>query len=134
MTPSRHQGFVALISAIIISAVLLLIAAVLSFSGFYGRYNILDSDLKERSLSIAEACADTAYLQIVSDPNNAAGVFNATTTVGGDYCYISARDTSVVGKVTYKTRSYYKDFYSNLKVTIATSTFSVVSWEEIATF
>ena len=43
----RNKGFIALISAIVISVILLLIAANLSLTSFYGRSNILDSELKE---------------------------------------------------------------------------------------
>ena len=39
-----NKGFVALTSVVIISAILLLVATSLSLSGFYGRFNILESE------------------------------------------------------------------------------------------
>ena len=130
MTPHYQKGFVALISAIVISVALLLIVAALSFSSFYGRYNILDAELKERSLGIAEACGDHALLELTNDPSYTG---NATTTIGSDSCYIGP--VVVAGaQRTFKTRSMYKNYYSNLEISFDTSTFSVLSWKEIPNF
>jgi hypothetical protein len=70
MSPAgRKKGFTALISAIIISAVFLLIAVNMSNSSFYGRFNILDAELKEKSFALAEACADMAIFRLADNPN-----------------------------------------------------------------
>jgi len=124
----KNSGFVALISVIIISAILLLIATSLSFSGFYARYNILDSEFKKRSSTIAEACVDVALLKLTTDTS-----YNPTNTivaVGGDSCTIQSITTSGTNKTIY-TRSSYKNYITNLKVVVNITNFSVVSWEEL---
>lgn len=63
----NKNGFIALFSVIIISAILVLTAVTLSFSGFYGRFNILDTESKERSNALADACIDSARLAISTD-------------------------------------------------------------------
>jgi hypothetical protein len=121
----KKEGFVALISVVIISAILLLVAVTLSLSGYYGRYNILDSELKKRSVAIAEACVDTALLNLANNPSYTG---NATTTIGSDACYVGT--VTGAGTKTLKARSMYKNYYTDLKVVVNASTLSVVSWEE----
>ncbi len=130
-TDTQH-GFIALMSVIIVSVILLLIATTLSLSGFYGRYDILDSELKERSTANAEACIDQAVLELANNPSF---LGNATTTISGTYsCYIGLVDSSVAGKFTFKTRSMYQNMYTNVKVTVNSSTFDTISWEETTIF
>ena len=65
LNKKRNKGFVALMSAIIISVILLLIITNLSLTAFYSRSDVLDSELKDRSSALAEACVDTAILKLV---------------------------------------------------------------------
>lgn len=66
ITPKNqnNKAFIALFSVIIISAILVLTAVTLSFSGFYARFNILDTESKERSNALADSCIDSARLAI----------------------------------------------------------------------
>jgi len=125
-----QKGFIALISAILISAALLLIASSLSFTSYYGRFNILDMELKLRSAALAEACADQSLLELT---NNPAYTGNATTTVSSDLCYIS-QITSFGTQRTFKARSMYKKYYTIYKITFETNGSRVLSWEEIPVF
>jgi type II secretory pathway component PulK len=67
MIRNNQKGFIALISVVIISFVLLLVATTLSTKGFYARFNILDSESKERSNALADACIETARLKLAND-------------------------------------------------------------------
>ncbi len=127
-----YAGFTALISAIIISAVLLVIAVTGGLTGFFGRSNVLDSEFKHMSAAIAEACADHALLQLANS-STFYDVSGATTTISGNACYVSQATTAGPQK-TFKARSYYKNFYTTLKVTIQTSDTSVILWQEISTY
>ena len=123
----HNSGFVALISAIIISVILLLIVTNLSLTGFYDRSNILDGELKERSAALAEACADTALLKITTDP-----VYNPTNEivpVGSDTCTV----ISVTGTTT-KTilaKADFKNYITKLQIQFDTITSAVDSWQEL---
>src|SRR5437868_2087955 len=81
----KDAGFIALMSVIIICVILVLITTTLSFTGFYGRYNILESELKERSSAATEGCIDAGLLIIANNT-----VHTATTTVilGPDQCQV----------------------------------------------
>ena len=67
MIKNNQKGFIALFSVIIISFVLLLMTITANFSGFSGRFNIFDSENKERSNELADACIEEARLAIALD-------------------------------------------------------------------
>ena len=62
-----QKGFIALFSVIIISFILLFIAVTLNFSGFFGRFNVFDSELKSESDALAEACLESARLALATE-------------------------------------------------------------------
>ena len=63
----NSKGFIALFSVIIISFVLLLMTVTLNTSGLFGRFNIFDSENKERSANLAYACIESARLAIAGE-------------------------------------------------------------------
>ncbi|MBI3631232.1 MAG: hypothetical protein HY221_02745 [Candidatus Sungbacteria bacterium] len=131
MNHRSDRGFVALISAIIISAVLLLVIAASGLIAFYSRFNILDFELKERSNAAADACVDEALLQIAQDPSYIGGTSISLSPL--DKCWIGTVTGS--GQETFKVQATSSDTaVTNLQVTFDTSNFSVVSWQEIPTF
>ncbi len=126
----KQKGFVALVTAVFISASLLIVVTTLSLSGFYSRYNVLDSEFKEQSLALADGCADIALVNIAI---NSAYLGNATSTIGGSECYVGSVSMSGSNKI-FRTRGIYKNTYTNLEVTVNSSTLAVVSWKEIPIF
>ena len=64
---NSSAGFIALFSVIIITSVLLISAVALSFSGFLGRFNVFDSELKAESSALAEACIERVRLEFALD-------------------------------------------------------------------
>lgn len=122
-----QNGFVALMSVIIISAILLLVAGTLSFSGFYSRYNILDSELKDRSSALAEACVDHTLLKIATNPAYSGA---ATTSIGSEQCYTYPITPSTPTE-TFETLSLYKNYYTHLRIKVSAPSLSIISWEEL---
>ena len=61
---NKNSGFIALISVIIISAVLLIASVNLGLNGFYERFNILNTEFKEISNKLVDACLERARLSI----------------------------------------------------------------------
>ncbi len=125
-TNMQPRGFIALISVIIISAVLLLVMTTSSFTGFYARFNMLDTELKARSSSAADACAGTQLLKAAQNnftPTtfalNAIDVCQAVLLAGNT---IKVQATSSNSAVT------------NLLITYNSTDFSITSWQEISTF
>lgn len=126
----KNQGFIALMSAVIISAILILLATSLSLTGFYSRFNVLDSETKERSSGLADACVDLALLAFAQGTPYAV---DTTLPVGENKCTVGGFTTSGLQKI-FKTRGIFSNSYTNLKVTIDGTTFEVISLEEIPTF
>jgi len=123
-------GYIALLSAIIISAILMLVAASAGQNGFFTRFNILDSEFKERSLALSQACARVAILELASDRDYSG---SATTTVGTEDCYIGPV-SATIDQRAFKTRAYVGNAYTNLEVVLDTADLSVISWKEFANF
>jgi len=128
-----QKGYIALMSAIVISVLLLAITVALGLSGFFGRFNIIDSESKERSAALAEACVDQAILEITS------GLYRATSAMiniglgASDQCIIlsSAKDFPTPGRTLIKTQAIINQSYTNLHVIIDNATLDVVSWQEV---
>jgi hypothetical protein len=126
------NGYIAITSAIIISLLLMVIVFALSFSSFFGRYNIFDSQTKEISQALAEACAEKALLNL---SQNSSYPGNETITVKSpDTCDILTIETSGSQK-TIKTRATFQKTATNIKIIASTTpNLSIVSWEEVPNF
>lgn len=121
------RGFIALMSAIIISAVLLVLAVTGSLTGYYSRTNALDSEYKEKSLALAEACASQALIELVRDSAYAG---DSTTTVAtGELCYIGT--VSGTTQKTFRTRGIYQNAYTNLEVGVSAQNLAIVAYREV---
>lgn len=122
-----QKGFIALISSIVMSAILLLITTTLSLSSFFTRFTILESEYKERSSALAEACVDSALVKIALD--NTYSPSNEIVRVGNNTCLIK-RVTTLGTQKTIVTQGNYQESYTNLSVTIQTNNLQIVSWLE----
>src|SRR5512146_2551685 len=65
------SGYVALLSALIISAVVIVIILTLGQGTYLHRINIADAHYKTKSRALAEACVETALLDLTTNPNYA---------------------------------------------------------------
>lgn len=126
-----NHGFVALMSVIIISVILLLVATTLSRTGFSGRLNILDSEYKERSSALAEACVDTALLKLATEVTYASNLMPDIVPVGADRCTVNRPFDSSLDPITFETSATFQNATTNLRVKVAKSDLSVVYWEEV---
>ncbi len=128
-----QSGYIALMSAIIISILLLAITVNLGFNGFFGRFNILDSESKERSSALAEACVDTAVLNLAQ--GSTPSPLPANISVGSESCKIFSvqYDTPVLDQATIKTQAVINKAHTNLQV-IINNNFEIISWKECPTF
>lgn len=133
-------GYIALISAIIISVLLLIITFAVSFSSFFARFNILDSEFKKVSSGLAEACVDTAILEIARETpvaDNTCVNVGDSCPAGPKICKI-CQVTSLAGPGQFeiKTRAAYKNSFTNfvVNVTRTATDVDVNSWEEAADY
>ncbi len=116
-------------SAIIISGVLLMVAAAGSLAGFYTRSTVVDAELKERSVAAADACADQALVGLAIDQNYAGKEVRVLNTL--DRCQISAVTTSGIQKIFTVQATSNAMAVTNLRIVYATSTQLVLTWLEV---
>lgn len=83
----KEKGYVALMSVIVISLILLGLTTILSMSGYFSRFNVLNGEYKRVSLGLAESCANVALLKIAQNPNYTGG---ETISVGTNNCTIKS--------------------------------------------
>ena len=132
LQPLRHRrgqdGFVLLMSSIVISAILVAVVFSLSFSGFFTRFNLLDSYNKEASLALVNACGDIAVLKFIQDDTYPG---DKTLPVGGDSCdvlFISP------GSYEIKTTAVKNGAVSNIVINLNSMTLNVTRWREVGNF
>ncbi|OGZ06580.1 MAG: hypothetical protein A2762_00570 [Candidatus Lloydbacteria bacterium RIFCSPHIGHO2_01_FULL_54_11] len=134
-----QTGFIALVSVILITFVLITFTVSIGLSGFLGRANQLDSEFKEQSIASAEACVEKATADLVAgNPTTGAVTFG-----GGAYtCTVVSitADTPNAGETTIKSQGIYpitppltRSSYTNLVVVVDSTTQAVLSWREYAT-
>ncbi len=136
---NEEDGFVALISSIIIGSVLVAITFAMGFSSFIGRANILDAEFKEKSIGLAESCVDTAIILLQGNSGYAPVTPPGDNIpVGGDSCYIWSVAPVASWPKTIKVQAKYplvsnKSSYTNLEVVVSKPLNEVVvnSWKEI---
>jgi hypothetical protein len=128
------NGYIALMSVIIISLLLITITAALSQANYFSRLNILQDEFKTTSDNLATACVNYARAKLMADPNNYSGN-EPSIPVGADTCsVIAVLPTGNNWPKTIKTQGVYpknqaEESYTNLTV-VLNSNFSVNSWQE----
>ena len=131
---SFNGGFTALMSAIVLSFLLLTVAVTIGTVGLNNRLNISETEFKERSLNLAEGCVDIA----ISSINDGFFPSNLTITIGEnseDKCIIVSALHGVPAANLYeiKTRSDIQNAVTNLKVVLDKNK-NVITWEEVSNF
>lgn len=97
MYVNPNNGFIALMSAVIISAVLLLVVISGGLTGFFSRSNVLDSELKSRSRAVADACLEQALLLIANNPAYVEDEYQKFNDLDG--CYLDVNDSSGIKQI-----------------------------------
>lgn len=128
----QYRGFIALMTAIIISVVLLTIVTTSSFTGFYGRFNVLDAELKSRSAAAADACADMALLKLAQNIEPSGVLSPALNAL--DECRVSAVTVSGAEKRFVVQATSSQSAVTNLSIRVDTTDFSILEWQEIAVY
>ena len=117
-TNTKNQGYIALISTIVISLILLALTANMSTAGFYVRFNSLDSEYKRISLGLAESCVHAALLKLAKNNTYAPPAGGEIVSVGSEACTINEvlTDLSDPTKKTVKTQADFSGAFSNMRI------------------
>jgi hypothetical protein len=137
---NEKRGFIALMSAVIISAILMALLFTTSAISFNARFDAFDSENKHMAENIANSCVDQAVLRIaqnysydpITDPTYVAGK-GVPIVVGNGTCYITSTTpggprTGNSAKITISVQSVYKNTFSDFKTQITAWNPSVASF------
>jgi hypothetical protein len=122
---TTESGFIALMSVIIISALMMAVSFALSMSGFLARANVTDSEYKERSMALADGCADDALVKLAA---NSAYAGNETPV---DIACTILPITTVGSQRIIKTTASVQGATTNIQVTATLDPLTVISWQEL---
>ncbi len=124
----NERGFVALISILIISAVLLVAVTSLAEYGMIARYSLLDLERKTQSESYAMGCVSIARIAIVND--NDFDVTDKEVSIDDHTCIIEDVAT-VSGNKRVKVSAVVEGATTNYQVDIAPSTGDIERFIEL---
>ena len=124
----NQRGYLALLSAIMISAVLIIISISISTTSFFSRFNVADTEYKKRSKALAEACIDQGLLKYALDPGYTGN--NEVVNVGSDTCKVVSV-ASFGSNVIVQAKGEFQKAVTNIRVEVDSGSFALVSWEEI---
>jgi len=115
---TKNRGYIALISTIVISLILLALTANMSTAGFYARFNSLDSEYKRISLGYAESCVHAALLKLAKNNTYAPPSGGEIVSVGSEKCTIVEviSDISDPTKKRVRTQASFRGAFSNMEI------------------
>jgi hypothetical protein len=128
---STQNGFIALISILIISAVLLATTLGLAQFGIANRFFILNLEQKASSKKLAEACAHIARIQTYNDPLFVRDTL-LNVPVGDSTCDIVSI-TPNGGETVIETSAQTGEAITNLSIVVDNTNGNFLSWEEMPT-
>jgi hypothetical protein len=135
---SSQRGFIALMSTIVICAVLLTLMASTDVGSFYARADALGSENKDAAVALAESCINVALLALAAstDPVHYAPI-NQTVQVGidrwGNSMTCVIKDAIHSGAdVTIDAYASSGDSFGAISVTVSLPpNIQIISWKDM---
>lgn len=122
----RNSGYIALISAIIMTTILILVSITTSHSSFLGRFDSQVLEYKDKSYNLASGCLDHAKLKLAQ--GSYAG--NETIAIGVNTCSIGLI-LNESGNTVITSTATIGNTITNLRL-VVNSTLNLVSLKELA--
>lgn len=126
----KSSGYIAIVTAIIISVLVVVMAFTISLNSFIGRANILDSNFKEVSRALSEACFEDARLKLAQNSSYSG---NEVINIGSNSCNILSVSPNG-SQYVINTQAQYQDSYTDLIFTVNSSDLSLAGWQEVGHF
>lgn len=128
-----HSGIIALMTVLIIGAILLVITSGIALRSRISGNMTLDQQLSTTALSLATSCVEYALIKL-SDNENYTG--NESVTIGSQPCIIQPIETPEGAARTLKTSGAVNGFTRRLQVEIGNVNppITITSWSEVDSF
>lgn len=129
----NQEGFIALISILIIGAIVLTISIGLSLRSIGETNMSLGGQESHKALALANLCAEQALMKLESTFNYTG---NESVPVDGESCDILAIDGSGNFNRTIQTQSTVSNYTKKVRVVVSqiSPTMQITSWEEVSDF
>ena len=128
---SVQNGFIALISILIISAVLLATTLGLAQFGIANRFFILNLEQKASSEKLAEACVHIARIQTYNDPLYVRNTPLPVSVADGTCTIISIAPSG--NNTVIQASAQTGEAITNLSIVVDNTDGDFLSWEEVPT-
>jgi len=130
---NNQEGFIALISILIIGAVVLVISIGLSLRSIGETDMSLGEQESHRALALANLCAEQALMKFESTLNYSG---SESIIIGNESCDILAVSGSGNLNRTIQTQSTVSNYTRKVQVVVSqiSPTMQLTSWEEVADF
>jgi len=130
---SNQKGFIALISVLIIAALVLAISIGVSLRSVEETNMSLGEQESHRALALADLCAEQALMKLLSVLDYSG---NESIIIDGESCDILTIGGSGNSDRTVQTRSTVSGYTKKVEVEVSriSPTMEIVSWEEVADF
>lgn len=126
------RGYIALISVLIISAVLILIAVSIVQLGIGGTKMAIQENQSLESDYVAQACAEEALIKLVESATYSG---NEIITINGNTCQILPLEGSGSNKVIkISTMTHNQTKRLKIETNQLRPTIGIASWQEVSSF
>jgi hypothetical protein len=134
------KGFIALISVIMVSAVLTAVVAAISATSFNTRFNMMDQENKKAGIALAKACVQRVLIE-AAKKSRYESIYETNgfeIISDGKVCRFCVRKEANSLEFAIGSRAEYRETYTNLSVTVildkTEKNFNVISWKEDGTY
>jgi hypothetical protein len=125
----KNRGYVTLISAIIISAVLMSVMLNQSLFGFHVRFSVLNHEKKTASFFLALSCVEIVKIKLSDQAVYVYGGNEIIDMVDGN-CQVDSVYFSQ-NQITFTVNALYKDAKTTLKAVVDSDNFNLISKKEL---
>lgn len=124
-----QKGYIAIMTSIILSLMMMLVAISLGSANLFTRLNVVDFGNKQLSYFIARSCLNDALFKLADSPSYTG---NETLMISDRTCVLSTITVSGSDKII-QAKAIISGSTTNLKLTVNATTLSTVSLEELPT-
>lgn len=130
MTKLQTPGYILLISALIISAVLFVVVGAAATGSFYLSSNQIDMYARQKSFFLAWSCLQAARLRIIQNPQNPQ---IGEVSVASNSCQISAinLNSPADGQITVQSRAEFNGAGASLQMVVNAADLVLIYWEDL---
>lgn len=128
---NTQRGFVALMTAVIVSAILLVLTVSVSFASFYARADKLGELHRAQALALARSCVNVALRALAAAPSGSYAPHNLVVNVGSDESCIIQGVAYSGGQAKVATYASAGNSFATIAVTVALSSpIKIIAWDE----